>query len=197
MKTTKFINLKVLSILALVIVSFSSCLKDPRYIDYSSSPPLVEFPLAAFNVNKTIVIGPAPYAVSASLASFDIPVTVNLASPELLKEAVTFTVAVDNSTLTGAPSTTKAAAATPSPNTANITTYAPLPAADYTFTGYSGTIPAGQRTATFNVTIKPSLIGSSVPATSIKNYALRLVIKSSSVQISNFNVQTYLFQLPN
>jgi hypothetical protein len=192
MKTMKTIKLSVLGFLAFTVLSLSSCLKDPRFIDYGSSPPMVDFPLASYNSNKTVILGPAGvYAVVASAGDYTLPVTVNLASPNLLSEPVTFTVAVDNSTLTAlAASTTKASAVTPATVTTPIPSYFPLPAADYALTGASGTIPAGQRTAIVNVTLHGALIGNT-----IKNYGLRLVITTASVQISSWNVQTYLLQL--
>lgn len=191
------INFKVLSVVALAVLSLSSCLKDPRFINFADSPPLVEFPLAAYNSNKTTVVGAtSPYVISVATQAttnagiFNLPVTVNLASANVLTTATTFTVVVDNSTLmAAAPSATKPSAVTPSPLTANIATYYPLPAADYTITGLSGTIPAGQRTATINVAINTTLVGST-----FKNYALRLVITSASQQISSYYVQLYNFQ---
>lgn len=186
MKTTKITKIKVLSILVLVVLSFSSCLKDPRFIDYGSSPALLEFPLASFNANRTILIGPAgPYGISASAGTFTIPVTVNVTGTNPPTTATTFTVTVDNSTLTASGTgTSNVTQVTPATLTTPIPQYFPLPAADYTITGgtgsplsYSGTVPAGQRTATFNIVLSGTAIGSTV-----KNYALRLAITSASVQ---------------
>jgi Domain of unknown function (DUF1735) len=198
MKTIKSINYKILSVLALAVLSLSSCLKDSRYIDFAGSPPLLEFPLASYNSNETLLVGPSNTVrttdfipVVASAGTYNLPVTVNLASPAVLTVPVTFTVTVDQSVFTApATSTTAPKQVIPAAETTPITTYFPLPAADYTITGASGTIPAGQRTAVVNVAINGTAIGNS-----IKNYALRLVISSGSVQLSNWNFITYNFQL--
>jgi len=188
MKTIKFKNYKVLSVLVLAVLSLSSCLKDPRYINFAGSPPLIEFPLAANNVNKAQVV---TWSISGAGATYNLPITINLASPAVLTVPTTFTISIDNGTIISDPttSTAKTSAVTPATTTTPIPTYFLLPAADYTASGLSGTIPAGQRTATMNIAFNGSLIG-----TTIKNYALRLTITSGSQQISNWNITTLLVQ---
>jgi hypothetical protein len=195
MKTMKFINLRVLPVLVLAILSLSSCLKDPRYIDYSASPPLIEFPLAAYNNNQTQLVA-ITAAMTSTNGTYTLPVTVNLASAKVLSVPTTFTISIDNSLLTSQAATgytttftAKNQVVTPATTTTPIPAYFPLPAADYTTSGFSGTIPAGARTAIAYLTFNPSLIG-----TTIKNYALRLVITSGSQQISNYNITTLLVQ---
>jgi len=186
--------------MALAVLSLSSCLKDPRFIDFAGSPPLLEIPLASFGSNQAILVGPSSavrttndISVVASAGTYNLPLTINLASPAVLTVPVTFTVSVDaNSAVLfpAAPSTAAATRVTPALETTVIPSYAALPAADYTITNASGTIPAGQRTAVVNIALNGTAIGNS-----IKNYALRLVITSGSVQLSNYNYITYLFQL--
>ena len=186
-------NLRVLAVLLLAATSLSSCLKDPRFINFASSPPLVEFPLQAFQANKVIVIGAATNSIPivASAGTYNLPVTVNLASANVLTVPVTFTVTIDNSVLTApAAVTTKTSTVTPTSAGQLLTTYYPLPAADYTATGLTGTIPAGQRTATFNIALNGPAIGNTV-----KNYCLHFVITQASQQISNYNFINYLVQL--
>jgi hypothetical protein len=195
MKTIKFMNLRVWSIMALAMMSLSSCLKDPRYINYADSPPLIEFPLAAYNSNQTQLV--AITAAMTTNGTYTLPVTVNLASANVLTTATTFTVTIDNSLLTAPTAipyntttfTAKNQLVIPAAATTPIPTYFPLPAADYTATGLSGVIPAGQRTAVVNLTFNPALIG-----TVNKNYALRLVITSGNQQVSNWNITTLLVQ---
>jgi hypothetical protein len=128
--------------------------------------------------------------------TYTLPVTVNLASANVLSVPTTFTISIDNSLLTAPAATGYTTSFTaknqqviPATTTSAITAYFPLPAADYTTTGLSGTIPAGQRTAIAYITFNPALIG-----TTIKNYALRLVITSGSQQVSNYNITTLLVQ---
>jgi len=190
-------NFRVLTVLLLAVTSLSSCLKDPRAINFAGSPPLVEFPLQAFQANKAIIIGSTANTIPivASAGTYNLPVTVNLASPDVLTTPVTFTVSIDNSvfgttTPAAVPTSAKTSAVTPASASTPLTTYVALPAADFTASGLTGTIPAGQRTATINIALNGPLIGNS-----IKNYCLHLVITQASVQISNYNFINYLVQL--
>lgn len=99
-----------------------------------------------------------------------LPVVVNLASPAPFDHDLTVTLAVDNTGLSS--------------------TYIPLPTSAYTVSSLSGVIPANARTATINFMINPAAVG-----TTVKNYALRVVIKDGSgVQISNYNTLVYNIQ---
>lgn len=139
MKTRKLIKFTALSIIALAVTSLSSCLKDPRFVDYASSTPFVELPLDASNGSFTA----AAYAIVSTPSS--LPVVVNYAAAKPRTSPLTVTLKVD-------------AAALAAYNTANGTSFTMLPAADYSIPSLTVTIPAGQNTATLNILINSSLV---------------------------------------
>jgi len=139
MKTRKLIKFTALSIIALAVTSLSSCLKDPRFVDYASSTPFVELPLDASNGSFTA----AAFNIVSTPSSM--PLVVNYAAAKPRTTALTVTLKVD-------------AAALAAYNTANGTSYTLLPAADYSIPSLTVTIPAGQNTATMNILINSSLV---------------------------------------
>ncbi len=145
-----------------MMLMLSSCLKDDRYTDLSKGVPLVELPLAAYQANKVII---TTYTVASGVQT--LPVVVNLASVNPLTTDLNVTLAVDNTNLSSS--------------------YQPLPTSTYTASNLVTTIPAGQRQGTVNFQINPASVG-----TTVKNYALRVVIKDASgQQISNYNTLVY------
>jgi len=139
MKTRNLIKTTALSIIALTVISLSSCLKDPRYVDYGSATPFVELPLAASGG----AFQPEAYTISATPVS--LPLVVNYAASKPASSAITVTLKVD-------------AAALAAYNTANSTNYTILPTADYSIANLSVTIPAGQNTAVLPITINISQV---------------------------------------
>ena len=170
MKTRKFIKLTALSIIALAVTSLSSCLKDPRFVNYAGSIPFVELPLAASNGAFT----PEAYTIVAT--PIPLPLVVNYAAAKPRTSPLTVTLKVDQAALTAY-------------NTANGTSYTLLPAADYSIASLSVTIPAGQNTATLPIVINISQVdpnGSFILPISISD-ASGVAISSSATIL--YNVQ--------
>lgn len=158
-------HIKILVAFLALMLMLGSCLKDDRYTDLTKGPPLVELPLAAYQANKVVV---TKYTVVSGTQTLS--VVVNLASVNPLNTDLNVTLAVDNTGLSSS--------------------YQPLPTGTYTVNSLVTTIPAGQRQAIVNFQIDPVAVGKTV-----KNYALRVVIKDGSgVQISNYNTLVYNIQ---
>ena len=147
MKKIFYIKTAFLSLAAMALLS--SCLKDSRYIDYSKVGTLIELPLA--EVGDQAGIGGPFQTVTYSLAAGatdTLTVAVNVASPKPLTTSLTVTLSATDLTALNAY------------NTANSTTYLPLPASDYTILGsLSVTIPANQRLGYAKFLINAAAIG--------------------------------------
>jgi len=127
----KIINMKnSLAILALMVVTFSSCLKEKYRTDFTTVPDVVEQPYPGFMAKGfAYSTDPQPMVFWVNLAA------VNPRSSDL-----TVTVAKDD-------------AAIQAYNDENGTDYEALPDSSYSFPATSFTIPAGQREAQVNVEI--------------------------------------------
>jgi len=173
MKTRNLIKITALAVLALAVTSLSSCLKDPRFVNYAGSTPTVELPLAA----STGEFQAEAYPIQT--APITLPVVVNLASPSTRSTATTVTLIVDQAAFTAY-------------NAANGGGYTLLPAADYSISSLTVTIPAGQRTATMNISINSSLIDLS------KAFLLPISISNGGgVNISTYSTIMYNVQAKN
>ncbi len=154
----------------LVILTLSSCLKSSdKYIDFSKVGTLVELPLAGY-LPSTHAASLTVYKISvqtytASSTASDLPVVVNIASPEPLGKDLTVTLAADPSALTDLK--TKI----------GNTTYILLPAASYTITNPTTTIIAGKRMGTVTVKINTAVIDKT-----ITTYILPITITDASGQ---------------
>ncbi|WP_461449773.1 DUF1735 domain-containing protein [Mucilaginibacter sp.] len=171
MKKTFYIKTALLSLIGIALLS--SCLKDPRYVDFAGSKPLIELPGAA-----GVAAGGGYFETVGLLANASAPtafnVPVNLAAPNPLSTPVTVKLSVNAAALTAY-------------NTANGTNYTLMPAADYS-SSLTVTIPAGQNLVNLVVNVNTSQI---TPANS---YVLPLTITDGGgQQISNYN--TILFAI--
>jgi hypothetical protein len=145
-------------------LAFPSCLKNSAYnVDFSQGGASVDLPLAAANAN-----GVVPFTFGTGTNTF--PVYVNMASPSPLSKATTATVGIDSAYLNAY-------------NTANATSYTLLPDSDYSISGFSVTIPAGQRLDSVEVTFNLSKINTS-PSIS---YVLPFTITQASEPIEQWN----------
>ena len=104
----------------------------------------------------------------------ELPVVINVASPEPLGTNLTVTLAVD-------------AAALANYNTANNKSYIILPPEAYTVSSLQATIPAGKRTAQVVFKINTAVIDNA-----ITNYVLPVTIEDAGGQkISNYKTVYY------
>jgi hypothetical protein len=139
MKTRKLTKFTALTALVLAVTSLSSCLKDPRFVNYAGVTPFVELPLAAANGAFT------PEAFTIVATPITLPLAVNYAAPKPRTSPLTVTLKVDQAALDAY-------------NKANNTSFTILPAADYSIASLTLTIPAGQNTATVAITINISKV---------------------------------------
>lgn len=150
-------------ILCGVILTLSSCLKNGKYYtDFSSVGASVNLPLAATNLNGVVA-----FSYDASVTTVSIPVYVDVASPSLPSSATTVTLSLDTAFLS-------------SYNASNGTSFDVLPDSVYTTTGWTLTVPAGQRTDSMNVTFNFSKLDLSGA------YILPVTISQASVPIEQW-----------
>jgi hypothetical protein len=149
MKKSKII---FISLLVLATLSLTSCLNDLEdYLgDFGSSPAIAELSEAADAAAGTtfLYVTYAPGEVDASL------VTVNIASVNTLSADTKITLALDDALVTAYNHDRgyDTLPAVPDP------VYHPIPAAAMNITSYDVTIPAGEREATWDIKVTPSLI---------------------------------------
>ncbi len=159
-------RLYLITLLAsMAVLNLSSCLKDPRYYTFANVQALVELPLAAANGLGNLT----PEALPITATPQTIQLVVNIASPAPLNKSVTVKLAIQQS-------------AVDAYNTANGTSYTILPAADYTVSSLTVTIPAGKREAIVPIQVNTSLVDPS------GQFILPFTITDGGgVQISNYN----------
>jgi hypothetical protein len=167
----------ITAILASVtVLSLSSCLKDPRYLDFSKVGTLVEFPLGGTQNFAADAITAAPG--DDANGSITVQFAVNVASPTVPTTATTVTLAIDNSIITsynalGGP-----------------VTYVPLPTSDFSFTTTTVNIPAGQRSGIASVTFYKNLMD----PTQSYMLPIKIVSTTGGYTISgNFNIHYFHF----
>ena len=146
MKIKININKIVPILLAVIALSFSSCLKENEdtYTDFTKVGTTVELPLAALNQETNVKVVPVTYTASA--AGSELEVFVNVASPSPLSTSLTVTLGINANNALGAL------------NTATNNTYIMLPATGFSASNLSVTIPAGQRTGSVKIKINTSTL---------------------------------------
>lgn len=147
-------------LLAATALSLSSCLKDPRYVDFSKAGNVVNMPFSgqAYFGSDAITEAPADDENGTIVRQF--AVNVATANPPTTDTKVTL--AVDNSLVD-----TYNALGGP-------VTYDPMPAEAYSFTTTEVTIPAGKQYAVTSVTFYKNLLDPS------KSYMLPIKIASTT-----------------
>ncbi|GAB3568311.1 hypothetical protein GCM10027578_20770 [Spirosoma luteolum] len=149
-----------------LLTSLSSCLNDKGYTDIieaKGAQPIVSI-FGGGSGNKTLGVDISATPVAKELF------TVSLASPELLTQDVTATVAVTPALLTG-------------------TSYELLPASTYSIVSPQVTIKAGQRDVAFVVNFNSTQIDLK------KTYALPLTITGANGAIVASNLNTAVFAI--
>jgi len=156
---------------ALSVLSLSSCLKDPRYVNFGQGGTVINFPKG----------GLANFGASAVTDAGDTIVkqfAVELASPTPPSANSDVTIAVDNSIIAAYVATN------------NAIDYQPMPDGSYVLSATKATIPAGKRSAAITVTFYKGLLD---PA---KSYMLPIKIvsgPSGSTVSGNFGILYYHF----
>jgi Domain of unknown function (DUF1735)/Domain of unknown function (DUF4361) len=129
----KYLKCMKLSAIGFTLLLFSSCLKKDNIPDLSKVDPVIEFPLGGPGLVKNVLS-------ALSSGPVDTAVALNIASPDPLKQDMTITVASDP-------------AAVAAYNTANGTTFTPLPSNLFTIENTQITIKAGFRIGRVKVKI--------------------------------------------
>ncbi|MGI4728728.1 MAG: DUF1735 domain-containing protein [Janthinobacterium lividum] len=155
---------KIIIILGVLTLAFSSCLKDKPNVDFSNLGTTVEL----------VESGKAYFSHDAITATSDTIATtfqVNVASPSPPTSDVTVNLAVDNSLIIADPAVG----------------YVTMPTTAYKLSATTVTIKAGQRLANVTLTIYKNLLDAS------KSYQLPIKIVTTSVGIisGNFGVHYY------
>jgi len=167
-----------LSILLLLVcgLTFSSCLKDSRFVDFSKVGTIVELPFSGntYFGSDAVTATPDTTALGVITQQF----AVNIASPTAPTTATTITFSVDDPAIVTTYNASNSAVS-----------YLPMPSNAYSFTQTSVTIPAGQRTAILTVKFYKNLLDPS------KSYMLPIAIKSAGgLNIStNLGIHYYHF----
>jgi len=170
-----------LSILLLLVcgLTFSSCLKDSRFVDFSKVGTIVEFPLGGNTYFGQDAVTAAPDTTPKGAITLQF--AVNIASPTAPKTATTITFSVDDPAIITAYNAANSAVQ-----------YLPMPSNAYVYTQTSVTIPAGQRTAILTVTFYKNLLDPS------KSYMLPIrIIGAGGLNISSNMGTTYFHFIGN
>jgi len=141
--------IKLLMVTGVLATSLTSCLKsESNYTDFSKAGTLVELPLSAATGLGKLTIEALPIQTQLQ----NIPVVVNIASPQPLGSALNVTLAL------GVQADIDAFNKANGYTTEDGTAYVLPPAAAYALNPSKVTIPAGQRTATANLQVNTSLL---------------------------------------
>lgn len=147
-------------LLAATALSLSSCLKDPRYVDFSKAGNVVDMPFSGQGYFGSDAITEAPAEDENGTIVRQFAVNVATANPPTTDTKVTLAVdfsLVDAYNALGGP-----------------VTYEALPAEAYSFTTTEVTVPAGKQYAITSVTFYKNLIDPS------KSYMLPIKIASTT-----------------
>lgn len=161
-------------ILAIAVVSLTSCLKDKPNTDFSSIGTVIELPYAGLQYFSRDAVTDAPDADGKIAKAFGI----NIASAKPLSTDTKYTIAVDNALLTAYNAT---------PGVPVI--YDVMPTDAYTIDKLAGTIKAGQRLDSVHIVFDKTKLDPS------KSYLLpiKLVSATNGVVSGNFNAHYYHF----
>ena len=142
----RILKYKVFTILTFVLIVATSCLNDDEhYTDFSTVSPQIEFPEVA-NASSGMITR----AMVFSESFVDVIVKVNLASPNVLKEDVTVTLAYDPAILAAMNASMKAK----DPDYVDVPI---IPSASLQLpSSMTVTIPAGTRMVDFKFKVKPN-----------------------------------------
>ena len=161
-------------LLSAAALSLSSCLKDPRLIDFSKVGTVVDFPLGGLSNFGADAITESPDSTGAIVRQF----AVNIASPKPPTSDVKVTLAVDNSLIAAYL------------NTNSVVPYIAMPANTFEFTSTTATIPAGKQYAIVSVKFHKDLLD----PTASYMLPIKIVSASDGATVSgNLSVHYYHF----
>jgi hypothetical protein len=156
---------------ALTVLSLSSCLKDPRYVNFGQGGTVVNFPTGGLaHFGGDAVTDPGDTIVKQF--------AVEIASPTVPASATDVTIAVDNSIIAAYTATNSAV------------DYQTMPDGSFTLSATKVTVPAGKRSAVVTVTFYKALLDPS------KSYMLPIKIVSTTgggTISGNFGIHYYHF----
>ena len=171
----QFNILKSASLIIATVLLLSSCLKENEdtYFDFASVGTLVEIPLSAYVAKQSKKVQTQEYTASATPT--DLPVVVNIASPQPLSKTLNVALGVNADDALG------------KFNTANGTAYILLPTDAYSVASLTTSIPAGQRLGTVTFKINTAVVNKTVT-----NYVLPVsIVDGGGEKISNYNTVYY------
>lgn len=159
--------IKAVILCLITMTTFSSCLKDDRYVDFKNSGALVDLPAVAFSgIFQEI-------SIKAAATPVAYPVLVNISVPTALTTPVNVVLKVDPDALT-------------TYNTKNATVYTLMPSTAYAISNYTATVPANQTAGSITVNFSTAAL----PAGN--NYVLPLTIASADAgTISQYKTVLY------
>ena len=161
-----------LSLLALIMLSLSACLKDKPAVDFSTVGTIIE--ILPVNGGGLENFAGAKLNFDATETMDSAAIVLNIASPKPLNKPLTIGMALND-------------ALRSSYNVANNSQYDALPDSVFSFPVTTGTIAAGQRLDTLRVYFNPSKIDTT------KNYMLPVSIKDAQGENISGNFGTIYF----
>jgi len=174
MKTKLYLTTTIL--ISAAVLSLSSCLKDPRLVDFSTVTPVVNFPLGGTENFGADAVTETPD--TDANGTIVLQFSVDIASVKAPTTATTVTLAIDNTIVTSYNAL------------GGAVTYLPMPAGTFVFASPTTvTIPAGQHTAIVSVTFYKNLLNPS------SSYMLPIKIASASAGTisGNFGIHYFHF----
>ena len=160
------------SLLALIMLLLSACLKDKPAVDFSTVGTIIE--ILPVNGGGLENFGGAELNFDATETIDSAAIVLNIASPKPLNKALTISMEVNDNIRTAY-------------NSANPVQYDLFPDSLYSFPVTSATIPAGKHLDTLQVYFYPSKIDTT------KNYMLPVSIQDAQGQTISGNFGTIYF----
>jgi hypothetical protein len=161
-----------LSLLALIMLLLSACLKDKPAVDFSTVGTIIE--ILPVNGGGLESFDGAELDFDATETADSAMIVLNIASPHPLNTALTVGMEVDDDKRSAY-------------NSTSVIQYDMLPDSVYSFPVTSATIPAGLHLDTLHVYFNPSKIDTT------KNYMLPVSIKDAQGQTISGNFGTIYF----
>jgi hypothetical protein len=161
-----------ISLLSLIMCSFSACLKDSPAVDFSTVGTIIE--ILPVNGGGLEYFSAAELNLNTTEDIYSADIVLNIASPKPLSKNLTISMEVDDALRSAY-------------NSANDDQYDAFPDSTFSFPVTSGTITAGKRLDTLQVYFYPSKIDTT------KNYMLPVSIKDAQGETISGNFGSIYF----